>query len=98
MSWTNTMRSLVYIMLCNFISIKLGEGGTIKFTRGKNGRSLSSWQASLAGAEPGCQSSGKNDCLRFDGFMQQLLLTGHLLDPKLLEMEPMGAMLRIGHL
>lgn len=36
--------------------------------------------------------------MRFDGFMQQLLLTGQLLDPKLLEMEPMGAMLRIGHL
>ena len=92
------MLSHIYIILCNFISIKLGEGGKIKFTRGKKGRSLSSWQASLAGAEAGCQSSGKNDCLRFNGFMQPLLLTGQLLDPKLLEMEPMGATLRICHL
>ena len=36
--------------------------------------------------------------MRFDGFMQQLLLTGQLLDLKLLEMEPMGATLKICHL
>ena len=36
--------------------------------------------------------------MRFNGFMQPLLLTGQLLDPKLLEMEPMGATLRICHL
>ena len=35
--WTNTMLSHIYVILYNFISIKLGEGGKIKFTRGKKG-------------------------------------------------------------
>lgn len=36
--------------------------------------------------------------MRFDGSVQQLLLTGQPLDPKVLEMESTGATLRIHHL
>lgn len=54
----------------------------------------------MPGAGPGAREMGRILALdlRFDGSVWQLLVTGQFLDPKVLGMEPMGAMLRICHL